>query len=210
MGFKVRMFREKIKKEEILMKKTLMAFLAAVVMAQLIVSVALAGETKTIQVKATIPAQNGLNVEISKVTGNTWTTATAVDFGTLALDPTYNIYKTADGSYYAVDVGVNSNAGTWTVTHSAGSIDNGTANLNNKINVAFVNQTTNGGVTLSNVSYLASHGKVINKANISEGGWLRIYYGLASGTGDAPGVVVIPASQTSGSYAGTITLTLAP
>jgi len=207
-----KVFSHQIKKRrDKFMKKTLVTLMTALVVAQLFVSVALAGDNKTVQVKATIPTQNTLNVAISKVIGTAFTTATAVDFGTLVLDPTYNIFKTADGSYFAVDVGINSNATNWTVTHAVTSMANGTANLDNKINVSFINQqSTSTGLQLSKVAYTASNGKVINKADITAGGWLRIYYGLATGTGDATGVAVIPATQLGGAYAGVITLTLAP
>lgn len=189
------------------MKKILVAMLAVLVMA----SAALAADTKTVNLSATIPSQSSLNITISKVVGTVFSTATSVAFGSLVLDPTYNIFKTSDGSYYAVDCGINSNATAWTVTHAITSMTNGTANLNNMINVTFMNQQTASAATqLSKVSYSASNGVVINKSQITTGGWLRIYYGLATGSGDATGVVVIPATQASGSYAGTVTLTLAP
>lgn len=190
------------------MKKTLVTTLALVV---LMATVALAADTKTVLVKANIPSQSSLNVTVSKVVGTVMTAATEVNFGNLILDPTYNIYKTSDGSYYAVDVGINSNATNWTVTHAVSSMANGTANLNNNINVTFMNQQTSStGVQLAKLSYSASNSRVTNKADITAGGWLRIYYGLATGSGDATGVSVIPATATSGAYAGTITLTLAP
>jgi len=191
------------------MKKILVVFLAVMVLA--VASVALAADTKTVQVKANIPSTSSLNVTISKVVGTVLTSATAVDFGNLILDPTYNIYKTSDGSYYAVDCGINSNASSWTVTHTITTMANGSNNLDNKINVTFMNQqTSTTAVQLAKLSYTASNGKVINKTDITTGGWLRIYYGLATGSGDATGVVVIPATQASGAYAGVVTLTLAP
>ena len=191
------------------MKKTLAIILAVLVLA--IASVALAADTKTVQVKANIPSQSTLNLTVSKVIGTTLSAATAVDFGNLIVDPTYNIFKTADGSYYCVDCGVNSNASSWTVTHTVTSMANGANNLDNKINVTFMNQqTSTTGVQLAKLSYSASNNKVINKTDIATGGWLRIYYGLATGSGDATGVVVIPATQASGNYAGVVTLTLAP
>lgn len=190
--------------------KKIMVILAVLVMA-ISATVVMAADTKTIQVKATIPTSSSINLAISKVVGTTMTTAPSVDFGNLVLDPTYNIFKTSDGSYYAVDCGVNSNASAWTVTHTIASMTNGTANLNSNINVTFMNQqTSTTAVQLDKLSYAASNGKVINKANITTGGWLRIYYGLATGSGDATGVSVIPATQAGGAYAGTITLTLAP
>jgi hypothetical protein len=191
------------------MKKTLAIILAVAVLA--IASMAQAGDTKTVQVKANIPSQSSLNVTISKVVGTVMTSATAVDFGNLILDPTYNIYKTSDGSYYAVDCGITSNAPSWTVTHTITTMANGANNLDNKINVTFMNQQTSStAVQLAKLSYTASNGKVIANTDITAGGWLRIYYGLATGSGDATGVVVIPSTQASGNYAGVVTLTLAP
>ncbi|MDD5259501.1 MAG: hypothetical protein PHD29_05995 [bacterium] len=191
------------------MKKFLAMFVAVVVM--LAASVAMAADTKTINLTATIPSSSSMNVAISKVVGTVFTTATSVAFGSLVLDPTFNIFKTSDASYYAVDIGVNSNASAWTVTHAVSSMTNGSATLNNMINVTFMNQASaSSGTQLSKVAYSASNGVVISKSQITSGGWIRIYYGLATGSGDATGVVVIPATQASGSYAGTVTLTLAP
>lgn len=189
------------------MKKILIALVATM----LIASVALAGDTKTVQISATIPTQTTLNVAISKVIGTTFTTAPAVNFGNLVLDTTNNLFKTSDNSYYVVDVGINSNASAWTVTHAIAPIANGSVNLNNNVNVVFTNQQTSStGVQLAKMSYAASNGKVINKTDITTGGWLRLTYGLATGSGDATGVTVIPANQAAGTYSGTVTLTLAP
>jgi hypothetical protein len=41
-------------------------------------------------------------------------------------------------------------------------------------------------------------------------GWLRIYYGIAQGSGDATGVSVITTAKPVGAYVGTVTLTLSP
>lgn len=193
------------------MKKIAITCLAVAIVAQFIASIALAADTKTYQVRAVIPAQNTLSVAISKVIGTTFTAATSVDFGSLVLDTTNNIFKTSDDSYYSVDVGINSNAANWTVTHAISNFANGTVNLNNNVNVTFMNQTSStSGTQLAKLSYTGSNGKVINKADITTGGWLRIYYGLGTGSGDATGVLPIPATQTSGTYVGTVTLTLAP
>ncbi len=191
------------------MKKFLVTLVT--IIALVIATVAFAADTKTVQVRATIPSQSSLNVTVSKVVGTVMTAATEVDFGTLTLDPTFNIYRTSDNSYYCVDVGINSNATNWTVTHAVTSMANGTANLNNNINVTFMNQqTSTTGVQLAKLSYNASNSRVTNRADITTGGWLRIYYGLATGSGDATGVAVIPATALAGAYAGTVTLTLAP
>jgi hypothetical protein len=208
---KVRMFVKATKKRRDNMKKTLVTLVTTLALVMVMATVVFAADTKTVPIKATIPSQSTLNVTVSKVVGTVMTAATEVNFGSLILDPTFNIFKTSDDSYYAVDIGVNSNATAWTVTHAVSSMINGTATLNNNINVTFMNQqTSTTAVQLAKLSYSLSNAKVINKADITAGGWLRIYYGLATGSGDATGVVVIPATAVAGAYAGTITLTLAP
>jgi hypothetical protein len=197
--------------EGIMRKRIMVAIVTAIALVIGITAIALAADTKTVNLNATIPSQSTLNVAISKVVGTVFTTATAVNFGTLTLDTVNSIYKTSDGSYYAVDCGVNSNATAWTVTHTITSMANGSANLNGNINVTFMNQQTSStGVQLAKLSYTASNNRVTNKADITAGGWLRIYYGLGTGSGDATGVTPIPATALAGAYAGTVTLTLAP
>jgi hypothetical protein len=191
--------------------KKMLTLVTTIVIAILIASVSFAGDVKTVNVSATIPTQNTLSVAISKVIGTTFTTASAVNFGNLVLDTTNNLFKTSDNSYYVVDVGINSNASSWTVTHTISAIANGAVNLNNNVNVVFTNQqNSTTGVQLAKLSYASSAGKVINKTDITTGGWLRLTYGLATGSGDATGVVIIPATQAAGTYAGVVTLTLAP
>ena len=191
------------------MKKTLVTIVSAIALLVL-ASVAMAAGTATIQVQASIPTSNALNVSINKIVGSVWTPATVVDFGALVLDPAFGVFRPSDGGYYVVDVGVNSNAPAWTVTHTVTPMTNGTANLDNKINVTFMNQGATTGTELAKLSYAASNSRVIANTDLSAGSWLRIYYGIAGGSGDATGVTPITTSQPGGSYAGTITLTLAP
>lgn len=169
-----------------------------------------AADTKNVEVKAIVPQQNSLTVTVSKVTGTVWTPATAVDFGSLVFDTTNNIF-TAGGSYYAMDIGVNSNAGDWTVTHKATSVTNGTDTLDDNINVTFMKQTSPAtGTELDKLSYANSNDKAYTKAELS-GGWLRICYSLAAGDGsDAPGAVPIAGIKNHGNYQGGITITLTP
>lgn len=177
--------------------------------------IAFAADSAHYDVKAKIASTSGITVNIAKVVGSVYTFGqAAVDFGQLAL--TGGNFVPADGGFYAVDVGVNSNA-TWTITHTRTDfalIGSPATNLNNNVNVTFVNQpgTTGTPTTLTNgfVSYGNSNNFAITKAMISTGFYPRIYYGIASGTGDAAGVVAIPSTQAAGNYLGTVTLSLTP
>ncbi len=164
--------------------------------------------TNTVIVAADIPQQNGLTITISKVTGTTWAPATNLEFGNLIYDEQNKIF-TAD-SYYAVDVGIDSNAADWTLTHSATSISNDTGNLDNNINVTFVRQQdADNGTELAKLSYTDSKNKTFRKADLSDG-WLRIYYGIATGNEkDATGTTpIVATSASSGPYKGSINVTL--
>ncbi|KPK98978.1 MAG: hypothetical protein AMJ95_01610 [Omnitrophica WOR_2 bacterium SM23_72] len=178
-----------------------------------VVSTALAGDTQYVDVQAYVPQQNGLSVTVSKVVGTTFTPASSINFGTLVFDPTDKIFRTSDGSYYAVDVGCNSNADTWTITHAITSLANGTSNLNYNVNVTFMKQTsgTQGTQIGDILSYAGSNGKTFTKSQLS-GGWLRVYYGLATGVAgkDASDVTPVPATKTYGAYSGRVTFTLTP
>jgi len=172
-------------------------------------SVCFAQTTSTIPVKAVINASTGLSVSIWRITGSTWAEDSEINFGTLTLDPTYQIFRSA--SYYALEVAVNSNATNWTLRHTANSVASGTNNLNSNINVTFVRQiddTTSADLTGGKVSYANSNAKQYTKADFALGGWMRIYYGLATGSGDNSGVSVITSSKAAGNYAGSVVLTL--
>lgn len=180
-----------------------------------------AASSKTVTVNATVPqVTGGLSVSVSKVTGEdidgnggVWDdTATSISFGTLSWDSTNSIFL--PDSYYAVDVGVLDNSGNaWTVTHNRQSLASGTNNLNSKVNVSFNKQTTKAdGQELSKYSFGDSNGKAFTKAQLS-GGWLRIYYGIATGNPnkpDATGVKPIGLDTPAGTYSGSITITLTP
>jgi hypothetical protein len=130
-----------------------------------------------------------------------------VDFGTLTYDSDYHIFRA--NAYYAVDVGVGSNAPSWSVSHTPNSVTNGTDNLDNNINVSFVKQlddTTSS--DLVKVSF-ANSSKSFSKTLLA-GGWLRIYYGIATGSGDNSGVVPITTDKPYGTYQGSAVLTLTP
>jgi hypothetical protein len=178
-----------------------------------LVSIGLAADTKNVDVKAYIPAQDGLTVTVSKVVGNSWTGVPSIDFGNLTYDTTNHIFVTADGSYYAVDVGVDSNAADWLVAHTVTSLVNGSENIDHNVNVTFMHQTSNttGNKIGAVMSYAASNNKSFTKAQLA-GGWLRVYYGIATGDTAKDGADVTPigATQTNGSYTGRVTFTLTP
>ena len=172
-----------------------------------------AAQTKVVNVTASIPVMSGgLSATVNKIVGTTWTPATAISFGTLVWDSVNSIFLPP--MYYAIDVGVVDNSGTaWTVTHTRTSLANGSANLNDKVNVSFNKQTDS--LTSTNLKYV-SYG---NSSNVSytkaalSGGWLRIYYGIGTGDPDkldAPGVTPIGLDAASGNYTGTVTITLTP
>ena len=169
-----------------------------------------AAVSQTVGVSATVPTvTGGLSVTVSKVVGGVFSAASSVNFGTLVLDPVNNIYTTSDQSYYAVDIGVTDNT-VWTLTHTRSSLISGVNNLDSNVNVTFVKQTTTTGTELSKFSFGLSDAKAFTKAALA-GGWLRIYYGLGTGsTGDAAGVTPIGLDKPAGTYTGAVTITLTP
>ncbi len=180
-----------------------------------------AAASKTVTVNATVPTQTGgLTVGISKVVGTTWTPGqTSVSFGSLVWHPEngtngkpLNIFLPT--MYYAVDIGVSDNSGTaWVVTHTRSSLAGQGTNIDNKVNVSFVKQTSDTvGVELSKFSFGSSNSKAFTKATLA-GGWLRIYYGIGTGDPakpDASGVTPIGLDTPAGTYTGSVTITLTP
>jgi len=162
-------------------------------------------------VRASIPQQNGFNVTISRVQGTTWSTRTSVDFGSLFFDGVNNIFLS--NYYYAVDIGVLANLPNWSIKHTTTSIVNTTvpgATLDNNINVSFVKQLDAAtAAPLDKVVYSNSNNKIYTKDQLLDG-WLRIYYGVATGEAgkDAPGAQPIGINQPAGTYLGQVTLTL--
>jgi hypothetical protein len=192
------------------MKKTLIALMCVGVLLGL-VSVGLAADTKNVDVKAYIPQLNGLTVTVSKVVGTTFSPATTIDFGNLVYDTVNKIFRTSDASYYAVDVGCDSNAADWIVTHTVTSLANGASNLDYNVNVTFMKQVSDtSGTQMGNIlSYGGSNNKAFTRSQLS-GGWLRVYYGIATGGADAADVIPITSTKTYGTYSGRVTFTLTP
>ena len=204
------------------MRKAIFTIALCAIMVSMLGAFAFAGDALHFDVKARITSTTALTVNIAKVIGTAFTYGQpSVDFGQLALDTTNNIYRPADGGFYAVDVAVSNNSGTWTVTHTRTDVNlqGGTSpipTLSDKINVTFVKQPGTGvpgsPSTLTNgyVSYANSNTFAVTSAALGTGFFLRIYYGIASGSGDATGVIPVPATQAAGNYLGQVTLTLTP
>ncbi|MFA5145641.1 MAG: hypothetical protein WC723_06555 [Candidatus Omnitrophota bacterium] len=179
----------------------------------------------SIRIAATIGETHQMNVALSRMAnaGATPTvvndlTGTGMDFGTLIQDPTDHNFRTP--VYFYIDAPVVSNRASWTITHSATDFaKDGTNNLNANTNVTFVKATSTGETALSSGG-LISYATAKTRAAITNtelgwsagvtGGWLRIYYGIAQGSGDATGVSVITTDKPVGAYTGTVTLTLSP
>ncbi len=166
-----------------------------------------ADSTKT--VSAAIPTVTPLMVSISEVNASTgvWTTEkTTANFGNLTFNTTYNIFQAS--VYYAIDVGIDSNADNWWITHTHATITDGEGNdLDGNINVTFMKQTGPSTATsLDAVSY-GNSDKSYTKAEMA-GGWLRVYYGMGTGSGDNTGVTPITISKPVGTYSGSVTFTL--
>lgn len=168
-----------------------------------------AQESKVVDVKAYVPQQSGLSISVSKVVGTNWTTGqTNIDFGSLLFDAQNNIFTGT--AYYAVDIGVNSNAASWQLKHETTPISNGTETLDENINVVFMKQLDDYNATeLLKVNFAESNGRVFYRNQLRDG-WLRIYYGLATGeTGkDAANAKPIAPTKTFGNYQGTVKITL--
>jgi len=174
----------------------------------------------SIRIAATIGETHQMNVTLSKVASVgaapavvTDLTGVGMDFGILTKGADNNFRSSA---FFFVDAPVISNKTGWTITHTATDFaKDASNNLNDNANCTFmkVDNTTSGETPLASgslISYTAAKTRVpITQAELT-GGRLRIYYGLANGSGDAPGVSVITTAKATGLYQGTVTLTLSP
>jgi hypothetical protein len=163
-----------------------------------------------IDLRARIPQQNGFDVAINRIQGSTWSSRSTVDFGDLYFDNTNNIFLS--NYIYAVDLGVTANLLNWSLKHTRTSLANASvgANLDNNINVSFVKQLSSiVDEPLEKVTYQNSDNKIFTKGQLADG-WLRIYYGIATGeaSNDAPGALPITAAKPAATYTGKVTLTL--
>ncbi|MDD2751617.1 MAG: hypothetical protein PHN59_00600 [Candidatus Omnitrophica bacterium] len=198
------------------MRKKYLRLIVMAIMVLGISSACFAAASKSITVMASIPGvSSALDVTVSQVNASNDVFLQSgpnlpIDFGTLALDPVNSIFTSQ--FYYAVDLGVNTNTGSaWTLTHTANSIQkDATNNLDSNVNVTFVKQTSSSnGSVLQKVSYANSNNVAYTSTQLT-GGWLRLYYGIGTGSGDASGVTPIGANKPSGTYAGTVLITLTP
>jgi hypothetical protein len=172
-----------------------------------------------IRIAATIGETHQMNVALSRVASQGATptpvtdlAGTGMDFGTLTEDPTDHNFRST--VYFYIDAPVVSNKTGWTITHTATDFANSAGNnLNTNTNVTFMKAVT-GGESLLASGGLISYATAKTRAAIAQseltGGWLRIYYSIAQGSGDASGVSVITTAKPTGNYVGTVTLTLSP
>ncbi len=176
----------------------------------------LASDAESIGIQASVGTINPtFNIAVTPVDAATdaWGTTddTApynMDFGQLTADTVNNILV-AD-TYYAVGVGVVSNV-PWTFTHTATSITGSGEDLDDNVNVSFVSTDGSSDTSLDKLSYANAKGNVTyTDADFASGRWLRIYYGIATGEegGDAPGAEPIPIDQPTGTYSGTVNLSV--
>lgn len=175
-------------------------------------------QATSIRIAASIGATSQMNVVLNKVVGSVWTTISdlvgqGMDFGTL-IQGADNVFRS--NSYFVIDAPVVSNSAAWTITHTASDFaKDASNNLNSNTNVKFVkvDNVTNAEAPLASNSYI-SYLTAKTRAAISQseltGGRLRIYYSIAGGAGDAPGVSVITTATSPGAYQGTVTLTFSP
>ena len=196
------------------MKKVIVCMLAAVIFAFCTTAV-WAATFQTVNVNATVPVMaGGVTVSISKVpvvggVDGTWIlNQSSISFGTLIFDTVNHIFL--PDNYYAVDVGVTDNSTpNWAVTHTRASL----GALDSKVNVSFVKQTSATAFTpLQKVSFGNSQGVSYTKAQLA-GGWLRIYYGIGTGSlikPDATDVTPIGMDTPAGTYTGSVKITLTP
>lgn len=146
--------------------------------------------------------------------------AAGIDFGALEMrtfadpqDPNiqYSVFLPADDSYYAADVGVNG-AGPWTINHEVQGADfltGGDDALGDNVVVTFVRQVdSTTSQNLDQVAIMNANGRSYDSTTLS-GGWLRVYYGIATGDASEPSdVTPIAPTQVGRSYSGTVTFTL--
>lgn len=174
----------------------------------------------SVRIAATIGETHQMNVVLNRVAGVGATptvvsdlTGTGMDFGSLTKGAD-NVFRSA--AYFFIDAPVISNKAGWTITHTANDFAlDATNNLNANTNVTFmkVDNVTSAETPLASNSYI-SYGTAKTRAAVGQaeltGGRLRIYYGIANGSGDASGVSVITTAKPTGLYVGTVTLTLSP
>ncbi len=195
-----------------MLKKLLMAIL---VLALVFGMSPLGMAAQNIRIAASIGELHQMTVGLLKVTAGGPTpvsdmVGTGMDFGLLTKNASNYLVSDA---FFIVDASVVSNHSSWNIAHAATDFASNGNNLNGHVNVTFVkvNNATNDETQLSGgyVSYDTAKSKTILNTDLGAGFRLRIYYGIPiTNTGNASGVTPIPMSQATGTYVGTITLTL--
>ncbi|MBL7070137.1 MAG: hypothetical protein ISS27_01540 [Candidatus Omnitrophica bacterium] len=198
------------------MRTATLRSMLALVMVLALASTGFAGASKTIEVSAHVPTiGGGFNVNVTRINASTdeWGVPNPnqpIDFQTLVYDAVNGVFGA--NYYYAVDIGVLDNSGApWMITHARNSVAlDAFNNLDNNINVSFTKESqTAPAINLQKVSYANSQNISFMKSQLT-GGWLRVYYGIATGLNDAPGALPIDATKPTGIYQGSVTITLAP
>ncbi len=198
------------------MRTAALRSILALVMILGLASTGFAGASKTIDVSAHVPTiGGGFNVNVSRIRSSDdgWELTDPnlpIDFQTLVYDNVNGVFGA--NYYYAVDIGVMDNSGApWMITHTRNSVAlDAFNNLDDNINVSFTKESTTApAVNMQKVSYANSQNLSFTRSQLT-GGWLRAYYGIATGLGDAPGTVPIDATKPTGIYQGSVTITLTP
>ena len=187
---------------------------------------------ETFSLAATVAQATDVNVTLTKIDSqatadpgdDVWGSATTtLSFGTLELktftDPNdatkvYMVFLPADNSYYAADVGTNG-AGPWTINHTVSGADFTTAGdngLGDNMVVTFVHQTSDTESSELGKYAIMNATRSYTSAQLT-GGWLRVYYGFASGdpaANEPAGTSPISVTQSGRTYSGQIDITLTP
>ncbi len=159
-----------------------------------------------LRIQVEVPRVNQLQVAISKVNpDNSWSKEEEIDFGQLEFDEENKIFRSR--VYFVMDVGIACNSGEWKLVYEATPLvsTNG-GDLSDHINVTFCSMEGGNERVIEKVAYSDFH-KEFSKEQL-EGRWLRIYYGLATGLEDAPGVTPVSLDQPVGEYQGSIVVSL--
>ena len=198
------------------MRTATLRSILALVMVLALASTGFTASSKTINVSANVPTVGGgFNVNVSRIraSDDVWELTDPnlpIDFQTLVYDAVNGVFGA--NYYYAVDIGVMDNSGSpWMITHTRNSVARDAFNnLDNNINVSFTKESSTApAINLQKVSYASSQNISFSKSQLT-GGWLRAYYGIATGLNDAPGALPIDATKPTGIYQGSVTITLTP
>lgn len=186
------------------MKNFLICLLSVIIIC---VSFGICPADEVVEMEAELPRESGYELNVYKVSGQEWEKAEGLAFDDLVFDEENQIIKSE--YYYVVEVEVQSNAEAWTLVHNVRSISNKNANLDNNINVVFHKQeSSEKGSLLEKLSFAESNNKSFSR-NTLLGGWLRIYYSIATGDeNDASGVVPLTSNMPAGNYSGGVDITL--